>query len=206
MSATPCSTARIASGAAAPLASPESAGGSGVHVGKGEAAASGRGTASGEPEEGKSTASSSATAEGSVVGTAVGVAVGTAVGVAVGVAVGSGVGLGGTGVSVGAGVQNKVLEAMAVGLPVVSTSLGAEGLPVEDGSNILIGNDPRTFADHVIKLLKDNALRKKIGETGLKLVRDKFPYETGVRILEAVLKEVADKKRRHIVSDYGEIP
>lgn len=97
-------------------------------------------------------------------------------------------------IRLGKGFRGKVLEAMAVGLPVVSTSLGAEGLPVADGSNILIGDDPDTFAKHVVNLLKDDALRKKVGETGLNLVRDNFSYKAGARQLEKVIQEAVHKK------------
>jgi glycosyltransferase involved in cell wall biosynthesis len=85
---------------------------------------------------------------------------------------------------------------MACGLPVVSTSLGAEGLPVEDGSNILIGDNPAAFSDHIVRMLKDEGLRKKVADTGMNLVRDNFSYKAGARKLEEVMKEAVEGKRK----------
>jgi glycosyltransferase involved in cell wall biosynthesis len=97
-------------------------------------------------------------------------------------------------IRLGKGFRGKVLEAMAAGLPVVSTPLGAEGLPVEDGSNILLGHDPATFAEQVVRLLKDDNQRRQIGQTGCQLVRDKFSYEAGVQTLESVFQNLLQKK------------
>jgi len=59
----------------------------------------------------------------------------------------------------GGGTRLKIYEAMAMGKAVVSTTLGAEGLDVRDGSDILLADDAATFADHVITLLRDGDLR-----------------------------------------------
>jgi len=98
-------------------------------------------------------------------------------------------------IRLGKGFRGKVLEAMAAGLPVVSTSLGAEGLPVEDGKNILIGNDPETFTNNVIKLFKDSELRQKVRVTGRKLIEEKFSWQAGVKVLEGIMEDVARSKR-----------
>ena len=60
----------------------------------------------------------------------------------------------------GGGTRLKILEAMALGTPVVSTSKGAEGLEVTPGHDILIADEPAEFADQVIRLLRDAALRE----------------------------------------------
>lgn len=62
----------------------------------------------------------------------------------------------------GSGTRLKILEAMALGRPVVSTSLGCEGLKVVDGEHLLIADDSTLFADRVVKLLNDGELRARI--------------------------------------------
>lgn len=76
-----------------------------------------------------------------------------------------------------AGVQNKVLEAMAVGLPVVTTSYVNNGLQAEDGHHLLIADDAETFADSVVDLLRDAKLRRKIGRAGREFVMQNYRWE-----------------------------
>jgi hypothetical protein len=61
----------------------------------------------------------------------------------------------------GAGTRLKIFEAMAMGKAVVSTSIGAEGLAVHDGTDIILADEPATFANAVIRLTRDSALRRK---------------------------------------------
>ena len=62
----------------------------------------------------------------------------------------------------GGGTRLKILEAMALGRPVVSTSIGCEGLDVVDGQHLLIADDPQQFADKTVRLLTDSTLYKRI--------------------------------------------
>ena len=75
---------------------------------------------------------------------------------------------------VGCGTRFKILEGMAMGRPVVSTSIGCEGLEVTDGENILIADKPKDFAHSVIKLLDDKSLWNKLAQNGRKLVEEKY--------------------------------
>ena len=81
----------------------------------------------------------------------------------------------------------KVLEAMALGTPVVSTSKGAEGLDVIPGENILIADEPAEFADALQCLLDDRALRARLAANGRRLVEDRYSWETSARELERLL-------------------
>ena len=75
------------------------------------------------------------------------------------------------------GTRLKILEAWGAGLPVVSTRVGAEGLPVVDGLHLLLADDANTFADAVSRLLECGNLRQKIGEAGRMLLETRFTWE-----------------------------
>ncbi len=70
----------------------------------------------------------------------------------------------------GAGVQNKVLEAMALGRPVVASAQAAVALSAVPGRDLLVGRDPGEFAQHVIRLLGAPGLRQEIGQAGRRYV------------------------------------
>jgi glycosyltransferase involved in cell wall biosynthesis len=70
----------------------------------------------------------------------------------------------------------KILEAMALGTPVVATSKGAEGLRVENGEHILIADDPETFARHVINILSNPELRDFLSSNALHLVKRNYDW------------------------------
>jgi sugar transferase (PEP-CTERM/EpsH1 system associated) len=70
------------------------------------------------------------------------------------------------------GVQNKILESMASGLPVVTTSKAALSLRAQPGRDILIADTPEDFSNKVSMLLKDNSLRRRIGESARKYVEE----------------------------------
>lgn len=81
---------------------------------------------------------------------------------------------------VGGGTRIKIFEAMAMGIPVVSSTIGAEGLPVEDGSNIFVADDPETFAQRVVALLQDSSRARSMGNAGKLMVSEKFSWRTAV--------------------------
>ena len=66
----------------------------------------------------------------------------------------------------GSGTRLKILEYFSSGIPVVSTSVGAEGLVTENRQNIFIDDNLENFAEHIIQLLKDKALSSTMGEAG----------------------------------------
>ncbi|MCK4353414.1 glycosyltransferase [candidate division WOR-3 bacterium] len=93
-------------------------------------------------------------------------------------------------IRLGGGFRGKILEAMASGVPVVSTSLGAYGIPAKDGENILIADSKIDFANKVIKLLQDKELYKRIAKNGRKLVEQEFSWAKGAEKLEKVLLSI----------------
>jgi len=77
---------------------------------------------------------------------------------------------------IGSGTRIKILHAMAMGLPVVSTSLGCEGLSATDGEHLLIRDDPESFADAVLKIRSDAELRNRLRLNGRRLVKQKYNW------------------------------
>jgi glycosyltransferase involved in cell wall biosynthesis len=78
----------------------------------------------------------------------------------------------------GSGVQNKILEALALQRAVVTTSLGAAGIPgLEHGVNILVADTADDFADAVLRLLKDHGLRSRLGTAGRSLIESRYTWE-----------------------------
>lgn len=83
---------------------------------------------------------------------------------------------------IGSGTKLKVLEAMAMGKAVVSSSVGAEGFRVRNGEHMLIADDPSLFASYVCQLLADNELRSRLGRAAYELVKAEHSW-----------KQIADK-------------
>jgi polysaccharide biosynthesis protein PslH len=77
----------------------------------------------------------------------------------------------------GGGTRLKILEAMAVGTPVVATSKGAEGLLAQSGTHLLIEDDPQKFAECVIQLLTNSGLREKLSYNAAQFVKEKYDWQ-----------------------------
>ena len=77
---------------------------------------------------------------------------------------------------IGGGTRLKVFEAMAMGKPIVSTSIGVEGLPIANGTDALVADEPDAFADAVIRLLHDRAFARRLGEAAADKVRARFGW------------------------------
>ncbi|MGB2592442.1 MAG: glycosyltransferase [Candidatus Acidiferrum sp.] len=92
---------------------------------------------------------------------------------------------------VGGGTRIKIFEAMAAGKAVVSTTIGAEGLPVRTEENILLADEPETLAKSVIELLSDRVKRERIGENARKLVAENYSWKAVGKTLADVLEGVA---------------
>jgi len=88
----------------------------------------------------------------------------------------------------GSGTRIKILEAWAAGTPVVSTSLGAEGLECRDGEHLLIANQPERFANAVASLLESPQERMRIGAAGRELYEQNYTWNAAWGILDTVLR------------------
>ncbi len=96
---------------------------------------------------------------------------------------------------VGGGTRLKILEAMALGTPVVSTSKGAEGLEVTHGEDILIADTPAEFADAVLRLLDDKALRARLAANGRRLVESRYGWKVIGEKLDQLLRRVVKERK-----------
>jgi glycosyltransferase involved in cell wall biosynthesis len=93
-------------------------------------------------------------------------------------------------VRIGSGTRSKILESMAWGLPVVSTTLGAEGIDAVEGEHLLIRDDPDEFAEAVAQLMSDQGLWLRLRLAGRELVRDRYSWDQVFKPLEAALIEL----------------
>ena len=76
-----------------------------------------------------------------------------------------------------AGIQNKVLEAMAAGLPVITTRRVADGLEARDGSEVLVANEPDAIAEATVSLLRDPDIRARMGRAAAEFVRNRYQWD-----------------------------
>jgi GT2 family glycosyltransferase len=90
----------------------------------------------------------------------------------------------------GAGIKGKIGTAMAVGLPVVATSLAAEGMSLSDGENILIADGAEAFADAITKVYLDEALWEHISDNGLSHAVKAWGGETAFKVLSSILTDL----------------
>lgn len=74
----------------------------------------------------------------------------------------------------GSGMRIKIIEGMALGKPIVTTDIGTEGIPTENGKNILIANDADRFTDAITELINDRDLSNRIGKSAIGFIQEKF--------------------------------
>jgi glycosyltransferase involved in cell wall biosynthesis len=97
-------------------------------------------------------------------------------------------------VRLGSGVRNKVIEAMAAGLPVVTTQLGAEGLAVTHGRQLLVADGAESFAGELVRLLRDPGLQERLSVAGRDLVAHDHDNDRLSRRLERALMRAAGER------------
>jgi sugar transferase (PEP-CTERM/EpsH1 system associated) len=90
----------------------------------------------------------------------------------------------------GSGTRLKILEALAAGCPVVSTTIGAEGLAVRDGTHLLLADDPEAFAGGVLSLALSEPLRRSLADAGRRLVESRYGWDSAVASLEDVYERL----------------
>lgn len=93
----------------------------------------------------------------------------------------------------GAGTQNKVLEAMAMGVPVVCSHIGFGGLGIRSGEGAIMQREPAAFAASVFELLSSESLRKTVGSEGARVISTRFDWDIVAKTLEGYFEEIRKK-------------
>jgi glycosyltransferase involved in cell wall biosynthesis len=94
----------------------------------------------------------------------------------------------------GSGTRLKILEAWAMARPVVSTTLGAEGLDAVPGRHLLVADDPADFARSVLRILGEPGLGDELGREGRALVSERYSWRGAAGALGAFFKQVLARR------------
>ena len=92
---------------------------------------------------------------------------------------------------IGGGTRLKIFEAMAMGLPVISTRVGAEGLPVTDDRDIVLADSPAQFASAAVRLLTDERRARTLGAEASRMVRERAGWDRAAAEFAAICEGVA---------------
>jgi glycosyltransferase involved in cell wall biosynthesis len=90
----------------------------------------------------------------------------------------------------GSGTRLKILQAMAMGKAIVSTTIGCEGIAAKNGEHLLIADSPFEFAQAVIKLLKDETLRRKLGKQARLLAQREYAWQKSQAKLLSIFENI----------------
>jgi glycosyltransferase involved in cell wall biosynthesis len=103
-------------------------------------------------------------------------------------------------VRAGGGMRVRILEAFARAMPVVTTTVGLEGIQAQPGKDVLVADNPDDFADSVIHLLNDKALQDQLSINGRHLVERKYDWQITLKDMEKVYQPMFPTKsgRGHI--------
>jgi glycosyltransferase involved in cell wall biosynthesis len=92
----------------------------------------------------------------------------------------------------GSGTRIKVMEALAYGLPIVSTSIGCEGIAIETGVHALIADDPASFARAVERILTDDELCGRLGANGRQFYLERYESSTVADKIRSLVQTTID--------------
>ncbi|MEP6916452.1 MAG: glycosyltransferase, partial [Acidobacteriota bacterium] len=98
---------------------------------------------------------------------------------------------------IGGGTRLKIFEAMAMAKAVVSTTVGAEGLPVTSGQDVVIADEPAAFAQAVVGLIRDDQRRRRIESEARRLVVERYDWSAVAQDFEDALTRVCSGAREH---------
>jgi glycosyltransferase involved in cell wall biosynthesis len=88
------------------------------------------------------------------------------------------------------GIQNKLIEAMACGCPVVTTQTGVQGIQVENGKNVMIANDTEDMIQKCLLLLEDKELARQIGKNAHNLILETHSWDIVFRQMDEIIDEM----------------
>lgn len=98
----------------------------------------------------------------------------------------------------GGGTRLKVLEALAMKKPVVTTTIGCEGIDVRHGETALIANEPEAFSEAVVRLFRDRALREKLIRNGYEFVKKRYEWSVIGHLIEDAYSEILNSRKQEI--------
>ncbi|MCB0794111.1 MAG: glycosyltransferase [Flavobacteriales bacterium] len=90
---------------------------------------------------------------------------------------------------IGTGLQNKILEAMAMRLPCITSELANNAVGAESGSEILIGHVPEDYAGHILHLLSDEQERERIASNGYSFVQARFDWQRSAAAIDRLIRQ-----------------
>ena len=97
---------------------------------------------------------------------------------------------------IGRGINNKILESMAMGVPVVSSSIGFEGIPGVPGEDLFVEDEPEAFARQVVRLMQEPDLRRQLSLRGRQVVESHCAWESNLKNLETILLQLVQKQQQ----------
>jgi glycosyltransferase involved in cell wall biosynthesis len=103
----------------------------------------------------------------------------------------------------GGGTRLKIIEAMAMGKAIVSTTLGVEGIEAVPGRDLLVEDQPAAFADAVGRLLAEPSLAARIGQSARQLAVQRYDWQGAARALEGLYREILDGSSRQMPAEPG---
>jgi glycosyltransferase involved in cell wall biosynthesis len=89
----------------------------------------------------------------------------------------------------------RILEAFARGAPVVTTTVGLEGIDACPGEDVLVADSPEDFARSVIRLIQDRQLQDKLSVNGRRLVEEKYDWQVVLGALDKVYQRLAESRK-----------
>lgn len=98
----------------------------------------------------------------------------------------------------GGGTRLKICEAFSMRKPVVSTTIGAEGIEAVHGESIMIADEPRAFADAIVRLLRDARLRRAVAGNGYELMRTRYEWSVVGGHLEEAYRDALARRGRGV--------
>ncbi|MBL7980706.1 MAG: glycosyltransferase [Flavobacteriales bacterium] len=93
---------------------------------------------------------------------------------------------------IGTGLQNKLLEAMAMGIPCITSALANNAVGARPNEEVLIGEDPEQYAAHILRLLEDETLRHRIATNGNRFVRSHFDWDVASETLSRLIGDATE--------------
>jgi glycosyltransferase involved in cell wall biosynthesis len=97
---------------------------------------------------------------------------------------------------IGGGTRLKIFEAMAMGMAVVSTTIGAEGLPVVHGEHLLLADTPEAFANATLTVLTQPLLRERLSRAARALVEERYDWAAATDVVDGVLRRVSGNTKQ----------